>query len=469
MRCSLSGSRCIALRCCRQVVPDLGCNPRYSFWILSFSSTSPAYFYSLNLSASGSGLCILAMWTAADAHYPQCPLKPVWSKPQPALLTIHTDNLHVSAVSRWYSMDRQDRRHPSSSVAVADRSSIRHRSGTFSPNLRSKIRRDSVAAHNDGSSHPKIQVEDSDGRPTILLVNKAGHNADPVSQLASPTLPFHNGTVSHVKTTLALAREAEYAAMAAREECTEVVAEVEEREHVPVYAPFSPIPLTPQPPPPQRQAHPRQPADELGFLPDRQGVVYHAVPKTPPVPPRSPPAAAGQQSLPSRLLSWRKPPPKRLDSESSSTSASSSSTACYKDHASDVSEACAAGPNVVRRYKRPLLFDADSTQTLGTNSVLSTHSKLTKKFPISASVRKLSALGRGKVGSRDLAIVLLDEAEGLGMERVDRWTGHKWFLFLSVCTTFAYGASALAYATLTWFKSKSYNRILGHKPSHRSC
>lgn len=94
-------------------------------------------------------------------------------------------------------------------------------------------------------------------------------------------------------------------------------------------------------------------------------------------------------------------------------------------------------------YKRPL-------------SSGNSNSKLTKKFPISASVHKLSALGRGKVGDHAFAIVLLDEAAGMGIDRIDRWTAHKWCLFLSVCSVFAYGAAGLAYAVLTWFGSESF-------------
>lgn len=91
--------------------------------------------------------------------------------------------------------------------------------------------------------------------------------------------------------------------------------------------------------------------------------------------------------------------------------------------------------------------------------------KLTRRFPIHPTVRNLPALHeyaadrtalsgrRPQAPTQDtLASALLDESGGLGVERVDRWSGYKWCLFFSVCSVLVYGLLGLACALLTWFK-----------------
>jgi hypothetical protein len=72
---------------------------------------------------------------------------------------------------------------------------------------------------------------------------------------------------------------------------------------------------------------------------------------------------------------------------------------------------------------------------------LKTDAILTTKFPISRTVKKL-------------AVQQSADETGLGIEFLDRWTTHKWWLFLSTLTLFCYGTAASVYALLTWFKSK---------------
>ena len=88
-------------------------------------------------------------------------------------------------------------------------------------------------------------------------------------------------------------------------------------------------------------------------------------------------------------------------------------------------------------------------------SALSTNDRLTAKFPISQSVRGLS-LKPSDTGWESVESVpsILRDGQGLGVERVDRWTLYKWCLFLSVCTVFAAGAAGLVCALLTWFRGK---------------
>ncbi|KAI0770672.1 hypothetical protein C8Q74DRAFT_1333987 [Fomes fomentarius] len=56
--------------------------------------------------------------------------------------------------------------------------------------------------------------------------------------------------------------------------------------------------------------------------------------------------------------------------------------------------------------------------------------------------------------------VLLEEGAGLGIERVDRWTLHKWCLVLSVCTVFVYGTAGFVCAVLTWFRAWQFADVM---------
>ncbi|KAJ3556761.1 hypothetical protein NM688_g1847 [Phlebia brevispora] len=285
-------------------------------------------------------------------------------------------------------------------------------------------------------------VEDADetgSKPTILLIQKPGKISNPHG---SPSLPFHNGTVS--KNTLARARAAEFATLPTLEKHD---ASPDPRspgfldcEDVLLAAPFSPVPLTPRPQLPE--IVPPDPAF---------GLPHSALQtKLDPEHPRTF-APFPATTLPRRLLSWRKTTYHNDDGARSGSTLSGypSPQVSYSDALPPASASAvrASSSSVTARYTRPL-------------SKLDTHDKLTKKFPISASVRKLSALGRGKVGDRALAIVLLDEAEGLGMDRIDRWTIHKWCLFLSICTLFAYGTGGLICAVLTWFRAWAHADVM---------
>ncbi|GJE92614.1 tetraspanin family protein [Phanerochaete sordida] len=91
---------------------------------------------------------------------------------------------------------------------------------------------------------------------------------------------------------------------------------------------------------------------------------------------------------------------------------------------------------------------------------LSAGDRLTQKFPISKTIRGLALEGsqtcdatRSVMATPESIGSSLERSRGLGMDRPNRWTPHKWWLFLSVCTVFASGALGLVYALLTWFKA----------------
>ncbi|KAI0345562.1 hypothetical protein BDW22DRAFT_1426235 [Trametopsis cervina] len=102
------------------------------------------------------------------------------------------------------------------------------------------------------------------------------------------------------------------------------------------------------------------------------------------------------------------------------------------------------------RLSRPVPLSASSghSSTASLSSVSSLKynhfpvagTKLTAKFPISTTVKKL-------------AVEFSDDTSDLGIETCDRWSIHKWCLLFSVLSLLCYGTAGLAYAVLTWFQS----------------
>ncbi|KAI0783437.1 hypothetical protein C8Q75DRAFT_725855 [Abortiporus biennis] len=93
--------------------------------------------------------------------------------------------------------------------------------------------------------------------------------------------------------------------------------------------------------------------------------------------------------------------------------------------------------------------------------------KLTHKFPIHRSVKSLSRGGGGGNGSGRNRVEhgalggLLNESQGLGVDlKVGKWTGHKWFLFISIWTIFICGLGGLVCAILTWFRTWEYADVM---------
>lgn len=51
-------------------------------------------------------------------------------------------------------------------------------------------------------------------------------------------------------------------------------------------------------------------------------------------------------------------------------------------------------------------------------------------------------------------VAAIEESEGLGFDKPDRWTTHKWVLLMSILIAFGYSSVGLAYAMVTWFGGK---------------
>lgn len=50
----------------------------------------------------------------------------------------------------------------------------------------------------------------------------------------------------------------------------------------------------------------------------------------------------------------------------------------------------------------------------------------------------------------------IEESEGFGFDKPDRWTTHKWVLLMSTLIAFGYSSVGLAYAMLTWFRGERF-------------
>jgi len=52
-------------------------------------------------------------------------------------------------------------------------------------------------------------------------------------------------------------------------------------------------------------------------------------------------------------------------------------------------------------------------------------------------------------------VAAIEESKGLGFDKPDRWTRHKWVLLMSILIAFGYSSVGLGYAMVTWFGGKS--------------
>lgn len=274
---------------------------------------------------------------------------------------------------------------------------VRRHSGAFNqgPTLTDR----ETQASSSSSNILTVQVEDAEhGQPTVLLVQKRRRDR---ARARVPSLPFVP-PVYHHSSAASEAFSNEGLLLRIPEDASN---EDQERARSPVYdstaAAFSPVPLTPTDG--RQPAHPRPPRSDL------HTTVSTSV-STPGFGRHDP-----FHSLPS--LNYA---PERYEP----SNRTSYTTA---------------------RLKRGL-------------SALRTTNKLTHKFPISQSVRGLSLkVPESGWSSTESFGSALQEGQGLGVERIDRWTRHKWCLFLSVCTIFVTGATGLVCALLTWFKGKCLN------------
>ena len=51
-------------------------------------------------------------------------------------------------------------------------------------------------------------------------------------------------------------------------------------------------------------------------------------------------------------------------------------------------------------------------------------------------------------------VAAIEESEGLGFDKPERWTVHKFVLLMSILIAFGYSSVGLAYAMLTWFRGE---------------
>lgn len=293
--------------------------------------------------------------------------------------------------------------------------SVRRRSGAFSQSAATRQGTQSYSS----SRLLTVKVEDADdwdARPTVLLVQKKR----PRSRIPSlPILPPVSGHQYPATEGLLLHiphDDSQYLNYPVREDTN---------------AKFSPVPLTP--------------VEEHRALPSQSLRSIHA--STSDVPLLAMPSEADHRdafySLP------------------------------HLTHSPDSDPGQLSRPPSTASFPMRSLPTPKTLKRPATQSWLSTADRLTQKFPISHTVRGLALDGtlNGTLSRDETRPALaspmsigssLEQSRGLGMDRPNRWTAHKWWLFLSVCTVFATGVGGLACALLTWFRGQyldAYTRI----------
>jgi hypothetical protein len=323
-------------------------------------------------------------------------------------------------------------RRPTSGLTPANGSSIRRRSGVWSPNPDNP---ESVAASERAFSTglmdhagDQLGVVVFPDTPTVHLVNSSARSLSPL-----PFLPD-------------FAVDADQ-----NNQNNHGLREPEERTDQ-NDALFSHVPLTPRPDVPSRtqsQSSHLTSASRISRLPtpdfvspDPNGRPYvfrSFLPRGLSFlsfrrPPAAPFVSTTANSLTSFTNSHQHKGLQRHESDTSESSYAQSSSSGYTSHSVD-----SGHRNIV--------------QSVGTTE------KFTHKWPKPRSLRYLDGGGNSKsrvdVGLKGNVATTLEEGRGLGMNKVERWSTHKWCLLISVSTIFVYGAAGLACAILTWFRSKS--------------
>lgn len=343
------------------------------------------------------------------------------------------------------------RRVPSTSSAVgsssSSRSTIRHRSGAFSPRLSAdrthhhkRSTSPNASEHSERTDHTiTVQVEDiddvADNQPTVLLIRRSRVSARTRGRFKPlPGLPFEGGHDAHSTQSLNLREGLSHLLHGSPSQRVDTT---HQDEHD-CGRTLNPVSLTPRPRQPERK--------------ESTYSVHSAISSRLPTP--SYPSSYGasvdlkrdMSSYFSRLPSFRTRPPvaPRTESDVSTYSRmSDDSTALShsgpRSHPSNSCGGIMRVPTAIKD-KRPLLVSMSTG--------CSTTDKFTQKFPRPRALRGMSFSD----GPPSNMSVLLEEGAGLGFERVDRWTLHKWCLVLSVCTVFVYGTAGLVCAVLTWFR-----------------
>jgi hypothetical protein len=289
----------------------------------------------------------------------------------------------------------------------------RRRSGAFSEG--SSAGRSIRSSYSSINNVLTVQVEDVDKQhpiPTVLLVHKSRERARIPSL---PMLPPHANHPYQATDGLLLQIP-------------------EDEPHQPGLPAYNTEPVTRFSPIPLMSRHDRQPSSQS----------LRSIPSIPPLP---------RPDFPSDALRLFHAMP-RLAYNGNSDTLSGHSTQLARP-LSQASMRTSSTFAIRPSLKRPPM-----------HASLSTADKLTRRFPISRSLRGVT---RDTTTHTPISLEFgssLDVSLGLDMERPSRWTVHKWCLFLSVCTAFAIGTAGLVCALLTWFKSNFMVSFLSWLMAH---
>ncbi|KAF7327033.1 hypothetical protein MKEN_00278300 [Mycena kentingensis (nom. inval.)] len=99
---------------------------------------------------------------------------------------------------------------------------------------------------------------------------------------------------------------------------------------------------------------------------------------------------------------------------------------------------------LVAAGRRPSVSQRQGTGRMESGRPLEASVKLTRKWPYPAVLRRAAAEG----------------ASVTGKGKIDRWTGFKWCLLVSVSLVFLYGGAALGTALMTWLRAYEHADVI---------
>ena len=103
--------------------------------------------------------------------------------------------------------------------------------------------------------------------------------------------------------------------------------------------------------------------------------------------------------------------------------------------------------------------DSSTTLGAGTNGWKSDGKTVTRGRPpliAGSSSKWTEKWPKPRLSPRSLGglVAAIGESEGLGIDKPDRWTTHKWVLLTSILIGFGYSSVGLGYGMLTWFRGE---------------
>jgi hypothetical protein len=158
----------------------------------------------------------------------------------------------------------------------------------------------------------------------------------------------------------------------------------------------------------------------------------------------------GEETTPSSL------PSSRREAVRNDSSSSSSSTDHGFLHEKGSTRSYAGTSLQVQRKASVYSCETIDSGHRSLISSIGTTDKFTHKWPTPRSLRHGKSASEKRATGGVALGQILEDGQGLGMEKVDKWTSFKWCLLISVTSVFIYGGGGMAAAILTWFRGEHF-------------